>query len=132
MSSSDPISDMLTSIRNAGRVQHSKISVQNSQIKEGIAAVLKREGYISEYRVEDMSDNKKTLHINLKYYDEAHVIAGIQRVSRPSRRVYVGAKEVPRVLGGLGIVVMSTPTGVSTGTEAIKRNNGGEILCKVW
>jgi len=132
MSMSDTIADMLTRIRNAGNVQHPRVSMPSSEFKTSIARVLREEGYISDYQVDDFGDNKKELQIGLKYKKNVHVIEGIKRISHPSLRVYVGAPEIPRVLGGLGIVIMTTPNGVMTGKKAKKQNVGGEVLCYVW
>lgn len=128
---SDTIADMLTRIRNAGRVLHTEVSMPGSKLKVAIADALKREGYIRDYEV--IEDGfRRILRLELKYLDNEHVIAGIQRVSRPSQRKYTGYSDIPRVLGGLGVVIMSTPEGVITGQEARQRKIGGEILCKVW
>ncbi len=132
MTTSDPISDMLVRIRNAGRVLHPTLRMPHSRIKVDIASVLKREGYIEDYSVEEHDSNKKSIGINLKYKDKRHVIDGMKRISRPSCRVYVGADEIPRVLAGLGIVIMTTPAGVITGKEAKKLHVGGELLCTIW
>jgi small subunit ribosomal protein S8 len=132
MSMSDPISDMLTRIRNAGMVSHPELTLPSSKMRQAIASVLKEQGYISDCKVEMDGECKKNLQIALKYVENKPVIAGIKRISRPSLRVYVGSKDIPRVLGGLGIVIMSTPEGVITGREAQKRNVGGELLCYVW
>lgn len=128
---SDTIADMLTRIRNAGRVLHADVSMPGSKLKVAIADALKREGYIRDYGVTE-DGVRRTLRIELKYLDNEHVITGIQRVSRPSQRKYTGHSDIPSVLGGLGVVIMSTPDGVITGQDARKRKIGGEILCKVW
>jgi len=132
MSMSDPIADMLTRIRNAGKVQHPSVVMPASKMKTAVAGVLKDEGYILDYSVNDQKNNKKELKIDLKYKNKVHVIEGIERVSRSSLRKYVNAKEIPRVLGGLGIVIMTTPNGVISGKQAKKNNTGGEVLCYVW
>ncbi len=129
---SDPIADMLTRIRNAGNVMHPQVSIPSSRLKNAIAKVLKKEGYIDDYIIEDEGNNKKSIKINLKYVNNTHVIEGLKRVSLPSLRVYVSAKEIPRVLGGLGVAIMTTPNGVMNGKQAKKENLGGEVLCYVW
>lgn len=126
----DPISDMLTRIRNANNALLTDVEVQHSQIKENIADILKREGYLADYQVE--SQGAKKLKLKLKYNGRKGVIAGLRRVSSPGLRRYVGATEIPRVLGGLGIAIVSTPKGVLTGHEAKKQNVGGELLCFIW
>ena len=132
MNISDPISDMLTRIRNASRETHPDVQIPCSKLKLEIAGVLKEEGYISDYEVENREDGKKTLRLGLKYLEKKPVISGLKRTSLPSRRVYIGSKKIPQVLGGLGIVIMSTPIGVITGKKARKNNVGGEVLCKIW
>ncbi len=132
MNMSDPIADMLTRIRNAGNVMHPQVSIPSSRLKNAIAKVLKKEGYIDDYIIEDEGNNKKSIKINLKYVNNTHVIEGLKRVSLPSLRVYVSAKEIPRVLGGLGVAIMTTPNGVMNGKQAKKENLGGEVLCYVW
>lgn len=127
---SDPISDMLTRIRNAGAAHLPTVLVPHSRIKESMAKVLKSEGYVSEVTVE--GDKKKTIKINLKFNGKKSVIEGLQRVSRPGLRRFVGSTEIPRVRGGLGVAILSTSEGVFTGTEARKKNIGGELLCYIW
>ncbi|MEK7686235.1 MAG: 30S ribosomal protein S8 [Verrucomicrobiota bacterium] len=127
----DPISDMLTRIRNAAQALLPEVELSHSQIKESIAHILKREGYLADYNVEGKAIKKK-LKLKLKYQGRKGIIAGLRRVSTPGLRRYVGATEIPRVLGGMGTVVMSTPRGVMTGVEARKQNLGGEVLCFVW
>jgi small subunit ribosomal protein S8 len=126
----DPIADMLTRIRNATRALLPDTEMGYSKMKESIAHILKREGYIAECTV--AGDIKKTLRLKLKYDGRQTVIAGLKRVSSPGLRRYVGADEVPRVLGGLGIAIVSTSKGLMTGTEAKKQKLGGELLCFVW
>lgn len=128
---SDPIADMLTRIRNASRAAHSVVEMPSSILKVAIADTLKREGYIRGYEVSE-DGAKRTLKVSLKYFKEESVIAGIERVSRSSQRVYVGHESVPRTLGGLGIVILSTAQGVITGKDARNRGVGGEVLCRVW
>jgi small subunit ribosomal protein S8 len=126
----DTISDMLTRIRNASRVQLPAVEVPHSKTKESIAHILKKEGYVSEVAVEGKTIKKITLR--LKYEGKRSVIEGLRRVSTPGLRRYVGATDIPRVRGGLGISVVSTSQGVMTGTQARKNNLGGELLCYVW
>jgi len=128
----DPIADMLTRVRNAIRARHPKVDVPASKLKIEIARILKEEGYIATYKVVE-EGAKKTIRIYLKYApDNSPVISTIERVSRPGCRVYVGQTEIPRVLGGLGINILTTPRGVMTGRDAHKEHVGGEILCRVW
>lgn len=131
MSMQDPIADMLTRIRNAGAAGLPKVEIPGSNEKIAIAAVLKQEGYITDYTV--LTDGpKRTLIVELKYYGGKPVIEGIERVSKPSRRVHCGSREIPRVRNGLGTVVLSTPNGIVSGKQAVAANVGGEILCYVW
>ena len=127
---SDPISNMLTSIRNAGRASLPEVFIPHSKVKEQIAHVLKREGYVAEVAVEGKPT--KRLKILLKYTGRKPVIEGIRRVSTPGLRRYTGALEVPRVRGGLGVSILSTSEGIMTGLQARKKNVGGELLCEVW
>jgi small subunit ribosomal protein S8 len=126
----DTISDMLTRIRNASRVQLPAVEIPHSKMKESIAHILKKEGYVGEIAVEGKLPKKITL--KLKYQGKKGVIEGLRRVSTPGLRRYVGATEIPRVRGGLGISVISTSQGVMTGTQARKNNLGGELICYVW
>ncbi|MGN6385405.1 MAG: 30S ribosomal protein S8 [Verrucomicrobiota bacterium] len=127
---SDPVADMLTRIRNANSASLNDVAVNYSRLKENIASILKREGYLADYSVE--GQNVKTLKLKLKYNGRKGVIAGLKRVSKPGLRRYVGATEIPRVLNGMGISIVSTPKGVMTGTDARKENVGGELVCFVW
>jgi small subunit ribosomal protein S8 len=130
---SDPIADMLTRIRNANMAEKVSVEVPSSKIKIEIAKLLKSEGFVSDYSIIKIDENKPSLAINLKYTtDREPVIQGLQRVSKPSCRKYVNGDEVPRVLGGIGIAILSTSKGVITDTEARKQNIGGEILCYIW
>ncbi|HZS50362.1 MAG TPA: 30S ribosomal protein S8 [Bryobacterales bacterium] len=132
MNMTDPIADMLTRVRNALAARHPKVDVPASKLKAEIARILKEEGYIANFKVAE-EDGKRTIKIYLKYSaDNAPVISRIERVSRPGRRVYVGNKEIPRVLGGMGINILTTPRGVMTGRTAHRERVGGEILCEVW
>ena len=131
MSMQDPIADMLTRIRNAGAAGLKKVVMPASNEKAAIAAVLKEEGYIGEFAVSG-EGAKRTLGIEIKYYGGKPVIAGLERVSKPSCRVHCACAEIPRVRNGLGIVVLSTPKGIISGRKAKAENVGGEIICYVW
>jgi|SRR5579884_1978342 len=132
MTTSDPIADMLTRIRNALSARHPKVDVPASRLKMDIARILKDEGYITNFKMAE-DGSRKSIRIYLKYTPgNVPVISHIERVSRPGCRVYVGSREVPRVLGGLGINIVTTPRGVMTGATARKENVGGEVLCQVW
>jgi small subunit ribosomal protein S8 len=126
----DPISDMLTRLRNAGSAYLPEVKVPHSRLKEGIARILKQEGYLAEVRIE--AAPRKTIVIKLKYNGRKPVLDGLRRVSTPGLRRYVGATAVPRVRGGMGTSILSTPDGIMTGSEARKKNVGGELLCEVW
>ena len=126
----DPISDMLTRVRNAHRAFLPDVVLPHSKLKESIALILKREGYIADCSVEGKIGKK--LKLKLKYQGRRSVIAGLRRVSTPGLRRYVGASEIPRVLGGMGTAIISTSKGVMTGFEAQKQSVGGELLCFVW
>lgn len=128
---SDPVADMLTRIRNGFRARHQRVDMPSSKLKIDIARVLKEEGYIGNYKVSD-DKKKRTLRVFLRYAPSgASAITRIDRVSKPGRRVYVGSSMVPKVLGGLGVNILTTPQGVMTGKSARKANVGGEILCNV-
>ena len=127
----DPISDMLTRIRNANLALLPATDVPYSKMKESIAGILKREGYISDFSVEGKG-TERALRLKLKYQGKKSVIEGLKRVSSPGLRRYVGATEIPRVRGGLGVAVVSTSQGLMTGTQARKINIGGELLCYIW
>jgi small subunit ribosomal protein S8 len=132
MAVSDPIADMLTRIRNGIRARHSRVEMPSSKLKVEIARILKDEGYIGNYKVAE-EGKKKVLRIALRYdADGGSVISALQRVSKPGRRVYVGNKKVPRVLGGLGVAIVTTPKGVMTGKAARQSGLGGELICNVW
>lgn len=133
----DPIADMLTRIRNATRARHARVDMPMSTLKLEIARILEREGYVQGVRVVDQETLGgapiRTLRIALKYGPRGErVISGIERVSRPGRRVYTGRSEVPPVLGGLGVSILTTSQGVMTGRDAQKVGVGGEVLCNVW
>lgn len=133
MSMTDPIADMLTRIRNANMVFKDEVAMPSSKQKERLAAILKREGYVSDYQVSDVAGPARTLTISLKYTgDRDRTISGLQRISKPGLRVYTKSDKVPRVLGGLGIAVLSTSRGLMTDREARRNRMGGEILCYVW
>lgn len=126
----DTISDMLTRIRNASRVQLPAVELPHSKMKESIAHILKKEGYVGDVSVEGKAAKK--IKLKLKYEGKKSVIEGLRRVSTPGLRRYVGSQDIPRVRGGLGISVVSTSQGVMTGTQARKNNLGGELICYVW
>jgi small subunit ribosomal protein S8 len=133
----DPIADMLSRIRNATLARHGRVDVPASNLKLEIARILESEGYIQGYRVVERQTDRgltvKVLRIALKYGPRGErVISGIERVSRPGRRVYFGRADVPPVLGGLGVNILTTSRGVMTGREAMKAGVGGEVLCNVW
>lgn len=132
MSMTDPIADMLTRIRNGIQARHDRVELPASKLKVEIARILKSEGFISNYKlVEDKVQG--LLRIYLKYSEDGEpVIHGIERISRPGRRVYRNKQEIPRVLGGLGLAIVSTSRGVLSGQEAVKTGVGGEVLCQVW
>lgn len=128
----DPIADMLTRIRNAIKARHPKVDVPASKLKTEIARILKEEGYVINYKVAE-EGAKRVIKIYLKYQaNNLPVISHIERVSRPGCRVYTGGAEVPPVLGGLGVNILTTPRGLMTGREAKKQGVGGEVLCQIW
>lgn len=126
----DPIADMLARIRNASLARLPVVQVPHSRLKESIARIMKREGYLADCAVEGAKIKK--LVLRLKYQGRKGIIEGMKRVSKPGLRRYVGAQEIPRVLGGMGTAILSTSRGVMTGQEARKQNVGGEVLCYVW
>jgi small subunit ribosomal protein S8 len=126
----DPISDMLTRIRNANRALLPSVDVPHSKMKESIAGILKREGYINDFAVEGALP--KLIKLRLKYQGKKSVIEGLRRISTPGLRRYVGSTDIPRVRGGLGVAVLSTSEGIMTGNQARKKNLGGELVCYVW
>lgn len=134
MSMTDPIADMLTRIRNGIQAHHDRIELPTSKLKVEVARILKAEGFISNYKeVNEDGKPQGMLRIYLKYSDDGEpVIHGIERVSRPGRRVYRGKEELPKVLGGLGLAIVSTSRGVLSGDEAARQGVGGEVLCQVW
>ena len=131
MTMTDPIADMLTRIRNGHKIKAESVLMPSSKIKINIARVLVEEGYINGYKEENLENNKENLLINLKYYEGRPVIEKIERVSRPGLRVYKPTNELPKVMGGLGILILSTSKGVMSDKQAKKQGQGGEILCVV-
>ncbi len=132
MSMTDPIADLLTRIRNAQMAKFKSVDVPSSRMKVSIAKILKDEGYIDNFKVVDDA-RQGVLRIHLKYGGAGErTITGLERVSRPGRRVYCGKDEIPKVLGGMGITILSTPKGVLTGAACRKLGVGGEVLCNVW
>jgi small subunit ribosomal protein S8 len=135
MSMSDPIADMLTRVRNALLRQHPSVSMPYSKMKEAVAQVLKDEGYIEDFQVLSQKP-RDVLQIELKYIggrrDRTSVITGLERVSKPGRRHYVGTKKVPWVLSGMGISILTTSKGIMTGQQARRQGIGGEVICRIW
>lgn len=133
MTMSDPIADMLTRIRNANTAKHDTVDVPASKMKVAIADILVKEGYITKYDVEEIG-NFKTIHMTLKYGKDKNekIITGLKRISKPGLRVYANREELPKVLGGLGVAIISTNKGVITDKEARKLNVGGEVLAFIW
>ena len=128
----DTIADMLTRIRNANQMRYETVEVPSSNIKKEVAKILKEEGYIKDYKVKD-DNTQGTIVLTLKYTDKKErVITGLKRISKPGLRVYAKAEEVPRVLNGLGIAIISTSKGIMTDKEARKENIGGEVLAYIW
>jgi len=128
----DPVADMLTRIRNGIRARHSRVEMPSSRLKVEIARILKDEGYIGNYKVAE-EEKKKVLRITLRYDGEgASALSVLERISKPGRRVYVSSREIPRVLGGLGIAILTTPQGVMTGKAARQAGVGGEFICQVY
>ena len=133
MSVNDPISDMLTRIRNAGMQRHTSVTMPKSKLKVAIADILKQEGFIRDFKVQTNERSFEDLVLDLKYTnDRQPVITGIKRVSRPGLRIYTKHQDIPRVRGGMGLSILSTPRGVMSGYEAYRQNVGGEVLCYVW
>lgn len=128
----DPIADMLTRLRNAARAHKPEFMVPYSKLKSEIARILEKEGYIAGFELERTEKGRPNLKIRNKFVNKASAIAGLRRVSKPGLRRYVKADEVPRVLGGMGIAVLSTSRGVLTGHEARRQNVGGELLAYIW
>jgi small subunit ribosomal protein S8 len=128
---SDPIADFLTRLRNANQAQQAHVIAPYSKIKAEIARLLKQEGYITDFALDTTGDHP-TIKVTNKLVNRTSAIAGLKRVSRPGLRRYVGSQEVPRVLGGMGVAILSTPQGIITGRQAKKQNVGGELLAYVW
>ena len=128
---SDPIADMLTRIRNANQLRYEEVEMPTSKMKEEIARILKEEGYISEYKVLD-DEKQNKLVLNLKYNKKERVITGLKRISKPGLRVYAKWVDIPSVLNGLGIAIVSTSEGVMTGRDAKNKKLGGEVLAYIW
>ena len=133
MAMSDPIADMLTRIRNANTAKHDTVDIPSSKMKVAIADILLNEGYISKYELVD-NGNFQDIRVTLKYGKDKNekIISGLKRISKPGLRIYAGAEEMPKVLGGLGIAIVSTNKGLMTDKEARKQNVGGEVLAFVW
>tara|TARA_X000001036_G_scaffold425905_1_gene452683 strand:+ start:1458 stop:1856 length:399 start_codon:yes stop_codon:yes gene_type:complete len=132
MTLTDPIGDMFSRIRNGQMRSLSSIDIPSSNFRKNILKILKEEGYIKDFFIEETKNNKSSLKINLKYYEGYPVIKEIKRISKPGRRVYSRATSIPRVMNGLGLAILSTPKGVMSDTEARKNNVGGEIICRVF
>ena len=132
MTISDPIADMLTRIRNATMARHDAVLISSSRLKLAIAKILKEEGFIKDYEIV-REESQKNIKIYIKYQERNQpVLTGLERVSKPGLRIYVEKKEIPRVYGGMGIAILSTPKGVMTGKQAWRQGIGGELLCYVW
>ena len=132
MSVSDPVADMLTKIRNAGMARHEKVDIPNSKLKLEIVKILKTEGYIKNFKKANQ-DGANVIRVFLKYDDKTvPIIHGIEKVSKPGRRVYMGYKSMPRVFNGFGTLIVSTSQGVTTGKKAAEKKVGGEVICSVW
>ena len=132
MALTDPIGDMFSRIRNGQMRSLNTIDMPSSNFRRNILEILKKEGYIKDYYIEKLENNKINLKINLKYYEGDPVIKEIKRISKPGRRVYSRSTSIPRVMNGLGLAIVSTSKGVMSDTEAIKNNLGGEIICRVF
>jgi len=133
MSMTDPIADMLTRIRNAIRARHPRVDIPHSRLKEGLAEILKKEGFVDAVAVLRPKEGFPMIRIALRYSPEGEpLLSGLERVSRPGRRVYCSKGEIPQVLGGLGVSVLSTSRGLMSGEDCRKTGVGGEILCNVW
>ncbi len=132
MSVSDPIADMLTKIRNANEARHEKVDIPTSKLKLEIVKILKTEGYIKNFK-KIQNEGQNFIRIFLKYYEKNDpIIHGLSKVSKPGRRVYSGYREMPRILNGYGIAIVSTSDGVITGRKAVEKQVGGELICTVW
>jgi small subunit ribosomal protein S8 len=132
VNTTDPIADMLTRVRNASRARHTSVEVPFSKVKLALAKIMEQEGYIAGFDFRE-DGNRKWLRLQLKYDDERRpVVNGLRRVSRPGLRVYAGMHDIPRILGGIGTVVISTNRGIMTGREARRRHLGGELIAEIW
>jgi small subunit ribosomal protein S8 len=132
MNTSDPIADMLTRIRNASAARHRELTLPSSRVKREIARILVEEGFVESFSTQP-GDVQETLTVQLKYVEgKTPVVSGLKRISKPGLRVYARKTEIPRVLGGLGLAILSTSHGIMTGAQARKLNLGGEVLCYVW
>ncbi len=132
MSMTDPIADMLTRMRNAINRHHPSVDMPHSRMKESIAHILQDEGFIHRYEVVP-DGNFQALRVHLKYTEERRpVMTHLRRLSSPGRRLYAGSKTIPRALGGMGVIIVSTPRGIITGTRARRENVGGELICEIW
>ena len=132
MSLSDPVADYLSRIRNALSAKHDKVDIPASKIKLEITRILKEEGYIQNYKVQEEEKRQGSIRVFLKYFEGSPVITGLKQVSKPGRRVYAHKDKVPKVVGGLGICIVSTSRGIMTGDQTQKTGVGGEVLCQVW
>ena len=132
MTLTDPIGDMFSRIRNGQMRSLNSVDIPLSNFRENILKILKNEGYIKDYYIEKLKNNKVNLKINLKYYEGDPVIKEIKRISKPGRRIYSRANSIPRVMNGLGLAILSTSKGVMSDTEARRQNLGGEIICRVF
>jgi len=129
----DPIADMLTRIRNAVHARHQRVDIPASRFKAEIARILEQEGYITSFKMQEPDGERPVIRLALKYGPRGeNVITGLERVSRPGRRVYLGRDDVPKVMGGLGTSILTTSHGVMTGKDAVKAGVGGEVLCNIW
>ncbi|MCL5797255.1 MAG: 30S ribosomal protein S8 [Patescibacteria group bacterium] len=128
----DPISDLLTQIKNAYMAEKKTIEVSHSNMRESLVKLLSREGYLGKIEINKKDKVKKTISVEMVYEDKKPRLTEIVRVSKPSKKVYISKNEIPRVLGGLGIVVISSPAGLISGREARKKGIGGELICKIW
>jgi len=132
MSVSDPIADMLTKVRNANAARHEKVDIPTSKLKLEIVKILKTEGYIKNFK-KIQTDGQNSIRIFLKYDEENNpIIHGLNKVSKPGRRVYTGYREMPRIINGYGVMIVSTSDGVITGRKAVEKQVGGELICTVW
>ncbi|HEY7160480.1 MAG TPA: 30S ribosomal protein S8 [Acidobacteriota bacterium] len=131
MSLSDPVADYLVRVRNAISAKHDKVDIPSSRVKVEITKILKEEGFIQNYKIQE-DKVQGTIRVFLKYSDGSPVISGLKQVSKPGRRIYAHKDKVPKVVGGLGISIVSTSRGIMTGEQSLKAGVGGEVLCEVW